>query len=168
MILICPAKYSGGSTVRLALRDWPSHKWLELCRQLKRHSEQFKVVLGPTDDPSLLDEFSGRTIKPRKLIDLVDVLSSAELIVTQDSGYMHIGRAKGIPVIALFGPTAPAIFSGRNGVLPIVSEGSLACRPCHDGRAFTADCDNNLCMSSISVEVVLKQIAISLRRDWMQ
>jgi ADP-heptose:LPS heptosyltransferase len=41
------------------------------------------------------------------LAQLPDVIASAKLVVSNDSGPMHLAAAQGVPVLALFGPTAP-------------------------------------------------------------
>lgn len=44
------------------------------------------------------------------LAALPDVITSAKLVVSNDSGPMHLAAAQGVPVLALFGPTPPACY----------------------------------------------------------
>ena len=53
------------------------------------------------------------------LAELPDVIASAELVVSNDSGPMHLAAAQGVPVLALFGPTQPE----RYGPYPLNTPG---------------------------------------------
>ena len=53
-----------------------------------------------------IDNFIDTTGKT-KLEDTVDLLSACSLVLTNDSGLMHIASAVEVPLLALFGPTSP-------------------------------------------------------------
>ena len=80
------------------------------------------------------------------------LLSRASLLITNDSGPMHIAAAVGIPVVALFGPTSAAR-TGPYGVGHDVLTGKVPCSPC-----FSRMCHNILpleCLRTVSPEQVL-------------
>lgn len=90
--------------------------------------------------------YSGKT----SLKELAYLLSLSDLMITMDSGPMHIASAVGTPTVALFGPTAP----WRTGPYcnnAIVIRNQLSCSPC-----FKRRCDSRICMEGISVEEVLE------------
>ncbi len=88
------------------------------------------------------------------LRETVSALRGTDVVVSHDTGPMHLARLVRTPCVALFGPTAPVQFV-REGACTIVIWGGreLACRPCYDGRNFAA-CSENRCMTSISVDEV--------------
>src|SRR5262249_12730405 len=89
------------------------------------------------------------------LIQLVALFNQCDLVVSHDCGPMHLATLAGTRVVALFGPTDPhwLVELDRTKTRVLWGGEELACRPCYDGRNF-ADCANNLCMKSISVEAV--------------
>ena len=86
--------------------------------------------------------------------ELAAVLERAELIISGDSGPMHIGVSVGTNVVALFGPTSAEITGPYgNGNYAIV-KGNVNCEiPCYDST-----CNDNRCMKSITVENVMDTI----------
>ena len=80
------------------------------------------------------------------------LLSRASLLITNDSGPMHVAAAVGTPVVALFGPTS-AVRTGPYGVGHHVLTGKVPCSPC-----FSRTCHNTLpleCLKLVSPEQVL-------------
>ena len=110
------------------------------------------VVLGAPDEAALAQEINrlaggratvlaGRT----DLATLVAVVDRLALLVANDSAPMHIACARGVPVVAVFCATTPALGYGPWGPRAVVVEADLACRPCgrHGGRSCprgTEDC----------------------------
>src|SRR4029077_6880312 len=75
---------------------------------------------------------AGRT----DLAMLVAAIDRLALLVANDSAPMHIACARGVPVVAVFCATTPALGYGPWGPHGVVVEADLACRPCgrHGGR----------------------------------
>ncbi|MBI3990289.1 MAG: lipopolysaccharide heptosyltransferase II [candidate division NC10 bacterium] len=84
---------------------------------------------------------------------LVALLKQTSLLVTVDSGPMHIAAALGTPLVALFGPTDPR-WTGPYGPNCTVLQKTIPCRPCLKRRCQIAE--ERLCMRSIDVEEVLE------------
>ncbi|MDD5722115.1 MAG: glycosyltransferase family 9 protein [Syntrophales bacterium] len=91
-------------------------------------------------------DLSGRTT----LRDLAYLYTVSALVVTTDSGPMHVAAAVGTPTVALFGPTDPAR-TGPYGVGHTVVRKGLPCSPC-----FLKRCETRRCMETISVEEVFQ------------
>ncbi len=93
------------------------------------------------------------------LKQLAALLREVDLLVTNDSGPMHIAAALGTPVVAIFGPTDPKR-TGPYGEIHRVIRGSAPCSPC-----FRKSCNrqSHLCMDAVSVEMVLKEVSVILR-----
>ncbi|MGQ9630750.1 MAG: glycosyltransferase family 9 protein [bacterium] len=79
------------------------------------------------------------------------LLGLSDIMVTGDSGPMHIASALGTPTVALFGPTDPRIWGpvGGNNVILRVS----SCTPCHKKV-----CDSMDCMRGIGVDGVKRAV----------
>ncbi|HEV2236461.1 MAG TPA: glycosyltransferase family 9 protein, partial [Ktedonobacterales bacterium] len=97
---------------------------------------------------------TGRTSLP----ELAALLARCDLLVSGDSGPLHIACAVGTPVVGLYGPTDPAI-SGPLGRRAVVLRQDLWCAPCYDASAV-ADCrfGNPVCMKTLPPAAVLAAV----------
>ena len=100
------------------------------------------LMHGPSAD------IAGRTT----LRDLAYLYERSALVVTTDTGPMHVAAAVGTPTVALFGPTDPAR-TGPYGVGHTVVRKDLPCSPC-----FLKRCEARQCMRQISVEDVFQAV----------
>ncbi len=82
---------------------------------------------------------------------LIALLRRTDLLVTVDSGPMHLAAALGTPLVALFGPTDPRL-TGPYGSGGAVLRVPLPCSPCLKRRCQIRE--DRLCMRSISEEEV--------------
>ena len=87
-------------------KNWPLEKFQALARKLERDMPVHWCA-GP-EDPPLKD-----SVGIADLYDLACWLASARLYVGNDSGITHLAAAVGAPVLALFGPTDPAVWAPR-------------------------------------------------------
>ena len=102
-----------------------------------------EIVRG--SGPSLFNMAGQTTIR-----GLMALLSQCRLLITNDSGPMHIAAALGVPVVAIFGSTDPALTTPiRTG--HVIIRKDVPCSPC-----FRRECPTDLkCMDLIHVEDVL-------------
>jgi heptosyltransferase-2 len=121
----------------------------ELCRQLSANPSgtQCQKPLEP-----ITINLAGRTT----LRELCAVLKGARLLVTNDTGPMHVAAALGIPVIVPFGSTSPVLTGpglpgdSRHQLL----QSTVPCAPC-----FLRECPIDFrCMHSIQVEQVIEAV----------
>jgi heptosyltransferase-1 len=92
------------------------------------------------------------------------LLQSAALLLTNDSGPMHVAAAVGTPVVALFGPTSP-VRTGPYGKQHRVLTHPLPCSPCFSRRCTNAverECLTGIAPSQV-VEAVRSQLAVRAR-----
>ncbi len=87
------------------------------------------------------------------LKELAALYECADLVISTDTGPMHIAAAVGTPVVALFGPTAPWR-TGPHGDGHQVLRHALACSPCFK-RQCLLEKDKKQCMKAISVSQVV-------------
>jgi len=98
-----------------ASKRWPWRRFAELATELRRRRGDLGqiVVAGPKEVwmAVRVHEESGKlhpVIGPElDLAALAGVLSHLALLITNDSGPMHLAAALGVPTVALFGPTDP-------------------------------------------------------------
>jgi len=118
-------------------KRWPVEYYANLVKELaSTYGQHHFAVLGGSEDAPL-----GRQIaeaEPQRCLDLtgkltlpemVEWIRASELMVTNDTGPMHVAAALRKPVVALFGPTEPRR-TGPYGQLDHVLQTSLACVPC--------------------------------------
>ena len=120
--------------------------------------ERVVVLTGAAADGAMATAIGeGLVPAPRSLAgrvslkELAAVLRSADLMITVDSGPMHIAAAVGTPVLALFGATDPArtgpVGPGR------VLRHALPCSPCLQRRCVITD--TLRCMRELEVPEVM-------------
>jgi heptosyltransferase-1 len=136
---------------------WSDQKFAQLSERIIQELN-LPVVFTGGDGKSAEDiqsfmtlpsfDLSGRTT----LRDLACLYRQAALLVTTDSGPMHLAAAVGTPVVALFGPTDPAR-TGPYGEGHTVIRSDLPCSPC-----FLRTCETRHCMREITVEDVFQTV----------
>jgi hypothetical protein len=93
-------------------------------------------------------------ISRTNLSDLKAIIGQMRLLVTNDSGPMHLAAGLGIPVVAIFGATTKELGFFPYGDGHEVVEAELACRPCGLHGAKSCPESHFLCMRLITVEEV--------------
>jgi heptosyltransferase-2 len=144
------------------LRRWPAERYAAITSEYLNRGWEVLLLGGPGDtwvresfasvaDHPLLIDLIGATTLP----ELISTADTCDLVLSHDTGPLHMAGLSRAPLLALFGPTDPGSFLPRRADVRVIWGGEgLACRPCYDGRDF-APCENNGCMQSISVGTVL-------------
>ncbi len=96
-------------------KRWPWQRFAELTHALRRVRRDVRLVLiaGPREVWSTvrIHEKSGRLVPvlgaDLDLAELAGLLERLDLLITNDSGPMHMAAAVGVRCVALFGPTDP-------------------------------------------------------------
>jgi len=154
-----------------AAKRWPMRHYAELGDRLSRELDAFVVVTGAPNELALSHEIMRRMTAAAfdltgktSLQELVALMAESDLVITGDSGPMHIACAVQTPTIALHGPTEPAQ-SGPTGDLAVILRHDLWCSPCYDSSA-TAECrfGNPVCMKLISSDDVFAAACQQLER----
>jgi len=147
-------------------KRWPKENWAELAERLTEEFRARVIISGAQHDRPLASEII-RGLKEKPLIacgvfnlkQLGALCRRADLFITADTGPLHIAASVGAKkIIALFGPTSPAItgpFPRKN--VAIISK-DIGCKiPC-----YVAHCKDNKCMKAISVDDVIGQIRLHI------
>lgn len=140
------------------LRRWPVERYAELARKLI--GEEYAVVLvGGKDDEWVLPYFQSlkvvNLIGKTSLIELLKIFNHSQLVISHDTGPLHMATLTKTPILALFGPTyASAVVPLERIQLKAIDANSkVACAPCYDGKNY-ALCHDPICMKSHSVDTV--------------
>jgi len=148
-----------GVSARWPTKRWPVESFAEVADRLQQEESRAVVMIGGRKERA--DVAAVSAMMKTSAIDLTGattvgllpaLLSKASMLITNDSGPMHIAAAVGTPVVALFGPTS-AVRTGPYGVGHEVLTGKVPCSPC-----FSRTCHNTLpleCLRRVSPEQVL-------------
>jgi heptosyltransferase-2 len=147
------------------LRRWPLGHYLDVADQLAGRGLEV-VIVGGSGDTRFSRAFRGHQVTDMvgktDLIGLCGVIKSADVLVTHDSGPLHLARLVGTPSVALFGPTDPREKATTEDGTVVLWQGTkFPCAPCYDGRGY-AQCSRNRCLESISSEEVVRHVHLLL------
>lgn len=138
---------------------WESERFAALADRLQKELACDIIFTGSKQDQAEIDDIiDGMDEKPTTLAgqttlkELAYLYSKCQLLVTTDTGPMHIAAAMGCPVVALFGPTAPWR-TGPYGKGHTVVRDEIECSPC-----FNKKCDHVSCMRNITVDRVFETV----------
>jgi lipopolysaccharide heptosyltransferase I len=143
-------------SARWPTKRWPAASFAAVADQLNREGLGPVLFIGGPEDRAVIAVVSGM-MKTRAIAFSVApsvgllpaLLSQAALLITNDSGPMHIAAAVATPVLALFGPTSH-VRTGPYGAGHRVLTNDISCRPC-----FSRSCHNQVhleCLTNIMPE----------------
>jgi heptosyltransferase-2 len=129
VVALCPGAEYGPA------KRWPARYFADLARRLKSRGCDVWLV-GSANDAALGAEVAalsgdscvnlcGKTT----LDEAIDLLASAQLVISNDSGLMHVAAALGKPLIALYGSSSPAFTPPMSNDATILKL-ELPCSPC--------------------------------------
>ena len=148
---------------------WPVNHFQELVRLLRARQPdlQFAVLGGATDSalaqaivsaaPEAVLDLTGRT----SLLQMVEVIRLCRIVVTNDTGPMHVAAALRKPVVGIFGPTDPARTGPHNQIHHALQRPDLTCVPCL--KSVCAYHDPLACLRGISAARVADEVMARLQ-----
>ena len=92
--------------------------------------------------------------------ELIALINKTELMITNDTGPMHLSFAANRPTIALFGPASPIQFGNHTAVDAIYKK--VPCSPCVHNFIQPPCNGNNICMKQIEVAEVFGVVGLKL------
>jgi lipopolysaccharide heptosyltransferase II len=144
-------------------KRWPIEHFIQLLRQLAAEFTDARFVVLGGDDEKRLGRWLTRAVPARcldltgqtSLSELIEWVRLCELMVTNDTGPMHVAAALRKPVIAMFGPTEPHR-TGPYGQIEHVLQHPLPCVPCL--KSFCAYRQPFECLKAISPATVFDRV----------
>ena len=145
-------------------KRWPKNYFIELGNMLVKND--FKVVLfGGKNDRILCEEISNAIAgsinlqNEDNLLQIAADMKKCKVVVSNDSGLMHVATAMDVWVLAIFGSSVKEFGFTPYGIKNLILENnSLHCRPCsHIGKG---ECPKNhfKCMNDITAQMVFNKI----------
>jgi heptosyltransferase II len=167
-IAIAPVSRAGARSDRIGLcpgaEYGPAKRWLpERFAAVAAAIGGQWVLFGTAKDAAVGAEIAAalgerclNLIGLTTLEQLIDELGKCRLLLTNDTGTMHLATLLGIPVVAVFGSTEPSL-TGPLGTGNRVVRHQVECSPC-----FLRECPLDFrCMKAVSAEEVVAAIASS-------
>jgi lipopolysaccharide heptosyltransferase II len=93
------------------------------------------------------------------MTELIDKLKSCEVLVTNDTGTMHLAAAMGVPTISIFGSTEPE-FTGPMGSQHVVHRKKQECSPCFER---TCKFEHYRCLTEITAEEIAESVITKIQ-----
>jgi heptosyltransferase-3 len=151
------------SGFRSELREWPADRWVELGGHLAAMGFTIVVTGGDADASraaALVQSIGRGSVSYAgrlRLAETAALLEAASLLVSVNTGVMHLGAAVDVPMIALHGPTNPLRWGPLSDAAVVLGGEGPDCGYLHLGFEYPPN--PPACMERISVEQVLDAIA---------
>jgi len=143
-----------------AAKRWLPERFAEVSALIAAQSSAQWVVFGTKDDAAagetiaaVLGDRCINRIGQTTLEQLIHELRACRLLLTNDTGTMHLAALLGVPVVAIFGSTEPRL-TAPLGKGHIILRHHVECSPC-----FLRECPIDFrCMKAVSVQEVCDAI----------
>lgn len=146
---------------RWPTKRWPVERFAAVAQELAQAQRAAVVVLGGVEDVALAQELCRRLRGPvldstgqLSLMHTAALLQQCHLLLSNDSGLMHMATALRVPVVAIFGPTVQEFgfypFKARAQVV----SADLPCRPCSTKGAARCPRGHHQCMQQVTLAQV--------------
>ncbi len=135
-------------------KHWGDSRYIELAERLR--TDSFDVVLLTSPGELAQAESIAAACKGLRMIgengdvlELAAAIGHCSVVITNDSGPLHLAAALAVPSVSIFGPTDPArtVIPGASRVI----RQSLPCQPCY---ARECPLGHHRCMTEIAVDEV--------------
>ena len=149
-----------------AIKQWPTPRFAEAAAALARDTGATVLLTGGPGDEAAVDDVERRlgvdripTLRLRggsDLVVLAALLERSRLLLTGDTGPMHLAAAVGTPVLAVFGPSMPWRYAPLVAAHRIVRV-DLPCSPCNRIRLPPARCQGHTpdCLEQVTAAAVV-------------
>ena len=142
-------------------KRWPLQNFIEVAAATRQMPlTEVAFVIGPAETdllPRMTKGAQGR-FSVHHVEDLAQVMAlmkASRCFVGNDSGLTHLAAFKGLPTVAVFGPSSPKRWWPVGGDTAVL-RGDADCIPCFE--LAETNCDNPQCLNGVSVDMVLEAI----------
>jgi len=142
------------------LKRWPAEKFALLARRFEKEGTAV-LICGTPKEKSTADAVvvasSGAAVSicgKTKIGELAALMRLASVVVSNDSGPLHLASAVGVPCVGVFGPTAPEETGPHSKGSVRVAFKKVGCvTPC-----YFEVCSNQLCMDALGFEDIWREV----------
>jgi len=146
---------------RWSTKRWPVERFAAVTHELAQTQGAAVVVLGSAEDTQLAQELCQRLSVPvlnstgkLSLMHTAALLQQCHLLLSNDSGLMHMATALRVPVVAIFGPTVQEFgFYPFKACAQVISA-EITCRPCSTKGSRRCPRGHHQCMQQVTVAQV--------------
>jgi lipopolysaccharide heptosyltransferase II len=150
LIGLCPGAEYGPA------KRWLAERFAEAAEKITAQSSARWILLGTKNDAAIGEQIAAaigdhcvNRIGQTTLDQLIGELRQCRLLLTNDTGTMHLAALLGVPVVAVFGSTEPRL-TGPLGNGHIIFRHHVECSPC-----FLRECPIDFrCMKAVSADEV--------------
>ena len=161
-VALCPGAEYGPA------KRWPIERYRSFMDRIARDHDLTWVIVGTAKEAPLGEQlarnFNGKVENlcgKTSLPELITELKGCTLLLTNDTGTMHLADLLGAPVVAIFGSTEPALTGPAGVTTPPhrILRRKVECSPC-----YLRECPIDFrCMNEITVEMVASAMNESLQ-----
>ena len=156
---LCPGAEYGPA------KRWLPERFAEAATAISAQSKAKWILFGTNKDKAIGDTISTalgencvNRIGQTTLDDLINELRGCRALLTNDTGTMHLAALLGVPVVAIFGSTEPAL-TGPIGNGHIMVRHHVECSPC-----FLRECPIDFrCLKEVTIQEVVNAVMSILR-----
>ena len=154
LIGLCPGAEYGPA------KRWLPERFAETAAKITAQSSAQWILFGTKNDAAIGEQIAAaigdhcvNRIGQTTLEQLMDELRQCRLLLTNDTGTMHLGALLGVPVVAIFGSTEQRL-TGPLGNGHIILRHHVECSPC-----FLRECPIDFrCMKAVSADEVARAV----------
>ena len=147
-------------------KRWLPERFAEAAAAVTARSPVQSILFGKKNDAPIGEQITSalgdscvNRIGQTTLEQLIDELRQCRLLLTNDTGTMHLAALLGVPTVAIFGSTEPRL-TGPLGDRHIVLRHHVECSPC-----FLRNCPIDFrCMKAVSVQEVADAVMSILQQ----
>jgi lipopolysaccharide heptosyltransferase II len=157
---LCPGAEYGPA------KRWLPERFAEAAAKIAAQSSAQWILFGTKNDAAIGEQIAAATgdhcvnlIGQTTLDQLIAELRRCSVLLTNDTGTMHLAALLGVPVVAIFGSTEPRL-TGPLGNGHIVLRHHVECSPC-----FLRECPIDFrCMNAVSADEVARAVLSMLAK----
>ncbi|MFH0807149.1 MAG: glycosyltransferase family 9 protein [Elusimicrobiota bacterium] len=150
-------------------RRWPKDNFTQLTKNILSRSKDLKIAyIGNSKESGYIDSIISGLDKSRvintagtlNISQLIVLFKNSKLLISNDSGPLHLAVALKTPTISFFGPETPVLYA-PSGDKNIVFFKNLDCSPCinvHEDKTFRCDKKSPACLEDITVGEVWNKL----------
>ena len=153
------------------LKRWPKENFALLINHLSNELKVKVIISGAEKDRELALEIARLSqVHPvvlagqTQLLHLLALMKRANLVISADTGPLHLSNSVGTEAIGLFGPTKPEITGPRGeGKIKILHHDV----GCNREACYFLACPDNVCMQAVTVDEVIDAVHQMVREKFL-